>query len=122
MRIDPLQIKELARQQGLTINELLNRAGVSRTAYYSLLRKDSILPRSIKKLAQNLQVSPLSFLHDPEEEIQKIRVLQEETNQILKKHPHCEREHIFHTLQCLEESPIERLRRGLLRGQAAPIL
>jgi hypothetical protein len=49
--------------------------------------------------------------------VQRVRALQRRLNAILKKHPEADREHVWHTLLLLEEPPIERLRRGLLRAR-----
>lgn len=43
---------------GLSLAETLGEAGVSRTAYYSLLRNESVLPASLLALADRLGVPP----------------------------------------------------------------
>ena len=58
MRIDHEETLRIASEKGTTLTTALERAGVSRTAYYSLRRRDSILPRTIRALAGELGVEP----------------------------------------------------------------
>ena len=108
---------ELCRERDLRLKDLLSRAKVSRTAYYSLLRKESVLPRSITSLAAYLTVSPAAFLDDESAKVRNMRRLQEEVADICRRHPDVEADDIRHTLLLLKESPVDRLQRGLTRAR-----
>ncbi len=92
-------------------------AGVSRNAFYTLARKDSILPHSLSALAASLGARASDLLEETVEPLKKYQYLMEETQRIVEKHPSVDRDNIRHTLVLLEEKPIERLRRAILRGQ-----
>jgi hypothetical protein len=47
----------------------------------------------------------------------RYQALQRKLQRILQRHPLADPENIWHTLLLLELPPIERLRRGLVRGQ-----
>jgi hypothetical protein len=47
----------------------------------------------------------------------RYQALQRKLQRILQRHPKADPENIWHTLLLLELPPIERLRRGLVRGQ-----
>ena len=110
-------MKALCRERNLSLKTLLAKAGVSRTAYYSLMRKDSILPKSVDRIARCLDVSPAGFLGDEAESLRHARKLQERTEAICRQHPECDRDVIFRTLRNLELPPVERLRRALVRAR-----
>ena len=101
----------------MRLQDLLSHAKVSRTAYYSLLRKDSVLPRSITNLAAYLTVSPTAFLDDESAKVRDTRRLQEKVADICRRHPDCDADNIRHTLLLLREAPVDRLQRGLTRAQ-----
>ena len=54
VRLSPEKVRRACKDRGLRLGELLGRAGVSRTAYYQQLRKDSVLPKSVRALAAAL--------------------------------------------------------------------
>ncbi len=89
---------------------------MSRTAYYSLARKDSVLPRSVRAIAAALGVAPSGILCEPTQPERRTRQMIRELERILAKHPRASREDVWHTLLLLEQEPIDRLQRGLLRG------
>jgi len=120
VRISTDKIKLLCKNKGLNVGSLLERASVSKTAFYSLVRKDDILPRSICSIASALDVSPLAFLEEDVEAI-KARRLIKEADAIARAHPGLDRENVRHTLLMLSMEPIERLRRGLIRGRKIDI-
>lgn len=62
MRLAQERIKQLCYSRGMRLKDLLNQAGVSRTAYYSLVRQGRVLPRSIHALAATLGVCPADLL------------------------------------------------------------
>ncbi len=116
MRIATNNLKRLCRKQRIRLNDLLEQAGVSRTAYYSLTRKESVLPKSVCRIADRLNVSPLRFLDDPSAPVKRIRELQARTDRICRQYPGCDRDVVFRTLMNLDLPPVERLRKALLRG------
>jgi hypothetical protein len=98
----------------MTLTALLERAGVSRTAYYSLARRASVLPGSIHALALALDVPPSDLL----EELPR-RVL--EARRICEVEPRATFENVWHTLVLLDLDPVERLNRSLTRGRTAAV-
>ena len=112
MRISLEVIKDKCRQQKLTLSELLKQAGVSRNAFYTLAREDSVLPRSIKAIAKSLNISPSEFLTEDDREMEKMKLLLNEVDDIARKHKKVDRDNIRHTLLLLNEPPIERLKIG----------
>ena len=70
MRIAAEKLKELCVLKGMTLSRLLKNAGVSKNAYYSLARKDSLLPKSVLAIANHLGVRPSAFLEEGPEENQ----------------------------------------------------
>jgi transcriptional regulator with XRE-family HTH domain len=117
MRISPAQLKRLCVGRQLSIKQLLSRAGVSRNAYYSLVRKDSILPRSVSAIAAQLGVSPAAFLEAAKTLEAQASQLLMDVDAICASHNRTDRDTIRHTLILLQEQPVDRLRRALIRGQ-----
>ena len=116
MRLSADKLKEMGRTRGLSLKELLDQSGVSKTAYYHLLAKESVLPRSIETLSETLGVKPSSFLIEESEE-DAIRRIGRLSEAISARHPSLDRDNVRHTLLLLEEEPLDRLRRGLTRGR-----
>ena len=87
MRINAEKLKKLCRSRQIPLKTLLREAKVSRTAYYSLLRKESVLPKSIDRVARRLEVSPLCFLSDVTGQVRRIRELQARTDDICLRDP-----------------------------------
>ena len=100
---------------------MLESAGVSRTAYYSLTRKDSVLPGSVRAIADTLDVPPSAILEQAGAAERRAQVLVREARKILRNNPRATFENVWHTLALLEETPVERLRRSLLRGRAVDL-
>ena len=118
MRLSAEKVKKTCHSRQLQLGEALERAGVSRTAYYSLIHNDSVLPRSLLALADFLGVEPAGLLERTVGPALRARLLLRKLERILAAHPEAGRENVRHTLLLLEESPVERLERGLLRGRA----
>jgi len=118
MRLSGDKVKKICRQRGLRLKDALEGAGVSRTAYYSLQRKDSVLPKSLLALAHFLDVEPVELLDKAVGPGLRARLLLRQVDRILAAHPEADRENVLHTLLMLEDSPAERLERGLARGRA----
>jgi hypothetical protein len=121
MQLSSAKFKKRCAQRRISLGDVLKQAGVSRTAYYSLIRKESVLPKSILRMASHLDINPVALLDNEDARIKKIRGLQAKANVISLKYPECDRDVIFRTLLNLEKSPVERLRRALIRGRQSAI-
>lgn len=116
MRIDPVRIKALCRRQGISLNELLKRSGVSKTAYYSLTRRGIVIPKSLLRLCKTLGTEATALLDSLDKEAIKDLVLKEELSLLLRRYTSANRENLWHTLLLLEENPVNRLNRALKRS------
>ena len=117
MRIASEKIKKLCRKNNLSLNRLLEKSGVSKNAYYSLIKKDSILPRSIILLAEELGVKPSTLLESDDKRVKEIYAIFKTVNKIVKENKSVSPDNIRHTLILLQEKPLNRLRRALIRAQ-----
>jgi hypothetical protein len=117
MRLLHSKVIGLCHEKGLTVSAALDQASVSRNAYYSLVRKPSVLPASIVSLAEALGVPPSELLEDKPSAVAKANELANEVNRIVRQNRGVDRDNVRHTLILLEEEPISRLRRALRRGQ-----
>ena len=117
MRLSGKNITILCRAHGLSLNALLKRAGVSKTAFYHLLYKESVLPRSIEALAAVLGVRASVLLDEADQESRRAVRLLEEVDRIAGSDLSVDRDNVRHTLLLLEEKPIERLQRSLIRAR-----
>lgn len=91
---------------------------MSRTAYYALLRRDSVLPKTVLKLASALGALPSELLDERAFEEQRARRRLREAKRIVRRHPGTSFQDVWHALVLLELPPAERLRRALRRGRA----
>lgn len=121
MRLSAKKIKILCHKRGLGLGELLVRAGVSRTAYYSLARKNSVLPKSVLALAETLGVRPSRLVDESEPATRRVKDLLSRLDEILTAEPGADRDNVWHTLLLLQEPPVDRLNRGLLRGRGTAV-
>ncbi|MFQ5719957.1 MAG: hypothetical protein ACE5IK_10460 [Acidobacteriota bacterium] len=94
---------------------------MSRTAYYSLARKDSVIPRSVWAIAGELNVPLSAILEEPPALELRTQALLRRAQRVRSRNPSTSVENIWHTLMLLEEPPIDRLRRSLLRGRAGDL-
>ena len=117
MKISSEKIKKLCMKKNLPLIRLLEKSGVSKNAYYSLIKKDSILPRSIILLAKELGVNPLTLLESEDKRVKKIYAIFKTVNKIVKENRGVSPDNIRHTLILLQEQPLDRLRRALIRAQ-----
>ena len=117
MHLSAVKVKQRCAQRRRRLTDVLREAGVSRTAYYSLTRKESVLPKSILRIACHLGVNPVELLENEVARIAHFRRLQAEAGALAKLHPDCDRDVMFRTLLNLEQPPIERLRRALIRAR-----
>lgn len=119
MRLSGTKLKELCAKRGIGLGDLLCEAQVSRTAYYSLARKASVLPKSIDAIARRLEVLPSEFLDEERRTELEARALLARAEDIVRAHRSASLDNVRHTLILLKKDPIDRLRRALLRAQAA---
>jgi transcriptional regulator with XRE-family HTH domain len=117
MRLNLLKIKALCEERGSNLAETLRGAGVSRNAYYSLARKESVVPPSLVAVADQLKVPVSDLLEEVESPVERMRSLAREARRIARKFPGADVDNIRHTLILLDEKPIERLERALRRGR-----
>lgn len=112
----------MGKERHLSLARVLQRAGVSRTAFYSLARRESVFPKTIRSLARTLGVSPVQILERsvPEMDDALARRL-DRARKICAEAPGAEFQNIWHVLILLEQSPVERLNRSLLRGRTDDI-
>src|SRR5258706_14304953 len=101
----------------MSLQTFLESAGVSRTAYYSLVRRRSILPGSVQAMAGMLGVAPSSILEEEPAAAWRAQAMIRKAGKVRTNHPDATFENVWHTLVLLDESPVERLRRSLLRGR-----
>jgi transcriptional regulator with XRE-family HTH domain len=111
------RIESLCRDRNVRIGELLEDAGVSRNAFYSLARKRSVVPGSLIRIADHLGVPVSSLLDESLTPIARMEKLIAETERIRTKCSDCDSDNIRHTLLLLDEKPVDRLRRALRRGR-----
>ena len=116
MRLSLEIIKKLCAEKGCTVQQLLHDAGVSKNALYSLARKKTVLPRSVHAFAESLHVHPSALLTS-NSLLEDAGALINQAAVITNKHKKADPDTIRHTLILLQEEPIERLRRSLLRGR-----
>ena len=121
MKLSSAKFKKRCAQRRVSLGDVLKQAGVSRTAYYSLARKKSVLPKSILRMASHLGVNPSALLDDDDSRMKHIRDLQARAGAISGRYPECDRDVIFRTLLNLEKPPVERLRRALVRARQPAI-
>jgi AcrR family transcriptional regulator len=101
----------------LTLNALLAQAGVSKTAFYHLVHKSSVLPASLRSLAETLAVRPSAFITESNPDVAKVRRILALTDRIVAANPKLDRDNVRLTLLLLEEEPVWRLRRSMIRGR-----
>jgi lambda repressor-like predicted transcriptional regulator len=109
------------RERGTSVASMLREAGVSRNAFYTLARKESLVPQSLVRVSEYLNVPVSELLDDTPPAVERARELMDEVNRIVKRHPGADPDNIRHTLLLLDEEPIERLRRALRRGRPVNI-
>lgn len=117
MKLSLDKVEYLCRERNEGIGEMLREAGVSRNAFYSLARKEYVVPDSLVRISEHLGVPVSAFLDDTATLAQRMRSLARESNRISRKYVEADRDNIRHTLLLLNEKPTERLRRALRRGR-----
>ena len=122
MYISKEKLDKLLKERNITLKKLLSKAGVSKTAFYHLLYKDTVLPNSIHAIAEVLGIRPSGFLEETDQEVVHIQDAARMADKIMGRQPSLDRENVRHTLLLLQEEPIQRLRRSLIRGRKIDIL
>ena len=92
------RIRSLCRARGMTVTGALAKAGVSRNAFYSLARRDSILPRTLRALGAGLGVEPEALLTRDDRRAEEMKS-------------------VLAALLLLRKKPIDRLRLALARAR-----
>jgi len=121
MQVSVERVKQLCRERGTTLTSLLAAAGVSRNAFYSLARRDSIYPRSLCAVCARLGISPDMALSADEGGVESMKSLLAEVEAIVGRDKRVDRDNVRHALLLLREKPIDRLRRALVRAQKPDI-
>lgn len=121
MKLSMSCLGTLCSDRGISLARLLADAGVSRNAFYSLARKTSVLPNSIRAIAAQIGVNPSAFLEDGDIRTAKAQVLLKQVDRLMVKFPDLDRDNARHMLILLEEAPEKRLRRALQRAQKPDI-
>ena len=122
MKLADDKIRRLATSRGKSLSCVLRDSGVSRTAYYSLAGRETVLPKSIHALAHALGVRPSDLvLDDRTEAEERALVRQREARKICARDHRVSFDNVWHTLSLLDCSPEERLNGSLIRGRAATI-
>ncbi len=117
MRFSSQKLRELREARGLSLKTLLEKSGVSKTAYYHLIAMESVVPRSVVAIAQALGVAPSAVLEEERSATEKVRRIAALAARLVAQNPELDADNVRHTLLLLEEPPLERLRRGLIRGR-----
>ena len=117
VRLSREKIHQLCSERGLSVSELIARARVSRNAFYSLLRRPSILPDSVGALAAELGTTELDLLELDSAEETRARARLRLARKICSSDPDITFQHVWHTLTLLELTPLQRIEGSLRRGR-----
>ena len=121
MKLDVDAIRRCCEARGLPVSRVLREAGISRTAYYSLLRRDSVLPKTVIRLAGALDTPASGLLDEQSSEEKRARRRVEFAKRIAAAHSGTSFENVWHTMALLDEPPSARLNRALRRGRAGTL-
>jgi hypothetical protein len=121
MKISLRKVECECRRRDLNVGRLLREAGVSRNAFYSLARKEYVVPPSLIRIAERLDVSVSALLEETDTPVERMKALAAESERISRLYPGIDRDNVRHTLLLLGERPVERLRRALRRGRFVDI-
>lgn len=118
MRLSAEAIRRRCEAKGFPLARVLRDAGVSRTAYYSLRRRESVLPKTVLKLAAALDAPASELLDESTSEERRARRRIDAARRIAGESSGTSFENVWHTMALLDEPPSERLNRALRRGRA----
>ena len=116
MWLDAEKIKEVCAANGISLRTLLRKAGVSRSAYYHLIQSPTLIPASIHKISQALNISVRDIVTSGTLEEEQYRCRLDRLDMAMRQYPKLNRENVWHALVLLELEPIERLRGALRRA------
>ena len=117
MKLSLSKVEVLCRRRTVPVGIMLREAGVSRNTYYTLARKNSVVPKSLMRIADRLGVSVSALLEESLTPARRMMQITREMDRISKLYPDADSENVRHTLLILNEKPVERLRRALRRGR-----
>jgi transcriptional regulator with XRE-family HTH domain len=117
VRVSIERIRAVCREKGKTLSGLLDSAGVSRNAFYTLARRRSVYPRSLEAVGRILGVPPHELLTAEGHAREEMKLLLAEVDAIARRHRGVDRENVRHTLLLMRKEPIDRLRKALARAQ-----
>ena len=118
MKLSVDAIRRRCEARGIPLTDVLRSAGVSRTAYYSLCRRASVLPKTVLKLAAALDAPAAALLDETTSEEKRARRRVDAAKRIAGESSGTSFENVWHTLALLDEPPSARLNRALRRGRA----
>lgn len=121
MRLSAEAIRRRCEARGIPLTDVLRDAGVSRTAYYSLRRRESVLPKTVLRLAAALDAPASALLDETAAEERRARRRVNAAKRIAGESSGTSFENVWHTLALLDEPPAERLNRALRRGRAGTV-
>ena len=121
MRLSADAIRRRCEARGVPLSRVLRDAGVSRTAYYSLRRRTSVLPKTVLRLAAALDAPASELLDETASEDRRTRRRVDAAKRIALESSGTSFENVWHTLALLDEPPAERLNRALRRGRAGTL-
>ncbi len=121
MKVSLEKVQYECRRKGKNVGSLLREAGVSRNAFYSLARKDYVVPMSLILVAEHLNVRVSDLLEESATPAARVRAIAVEAERISRRQPEADPDNVRHTLLLLDEKPIVRLRRALRRGRVVGI-
>ena len=121
MKLDVEAIRRRCEAREIPLSQALRHAGVSRTAYYSLKRRESVLPNTVLKLAAALDAPASELLDETASEEVRARRRIRTAQRIAGQSSGTSFENVWHTLALLDEPPSERLNRALRRGRAGTL-
>jgi transcriptional regulator with XRE-family HTH domain len=121
MRLDAEAIRRRCEARGVPLSRLLRDADISRTAYYSLRRRESVLPKTVLRLATSLDAPASALLDETTSEERRARRRIDAAKRIAGESSGTSFDNVWHTLALLDEPPSERLNRALRRGRAGTL-
>jgi transcriptional regulator with XRE-family HTH domain len=121
MKLDTEAIRRRCKARGMALSRVLHEAGVSRTAYYSLVRRQSVLPKTVLKLATALDAATSELLDETTSEEKRAQRRIDAAKKIAGKSGGASFENVWHTMALLDEPPSARLNRALRRGRAGTL-
>ena len=121
MKLDDEAIRRRCEARGIPLSRVLHDAGISRTAYYSLRRRESVLPKTVLRLATALDAPASDLLDDTSSEERRGRRRVDTAKRIARESSGTSFENVWHTMALLDEPPLSRLNRALRRGRAGTL-